>query len=68
MSLFDFIGFARGMRAISGSGGVTLTVPIADDNYQLGHGRGVAVKWDTAKANALFDALKSDNTSGLKSS
>ena len=47
---------------------VTLTVPISDDNYQLGSRRGVAVKWDTAKAKALFNALKSDNTSGLKSS
>ncbi|GAA1572266.1 LCP family protein [Kribbella hippodromi] len=68
MSLFDFIRFARGMRAISGSGGVTLTVPISNDNYHLGGGRGVAVKWDTAKAKALFDAIKADNTSGLKSS
>jgi LCP family protein required for cell wall assembly len=68
MSLFDFIRFARGMRAISGSGGVTLTVPVSNDNYQLGHNRGVAVKWDTAKAKALFDAIKNDNTSGLKSS
>lgn len=68
MSLFDFIRFARGMRAISGSGGVTLTVPVSDDNYQLGHGRGVAVKWDTEKAKALFNAIKQDNTSGLKSS
>jgi anionic cell wall polymer biosynthesis LytR-Cps2A-Psr (LCP) family protein len=68
MSLFDFIRFARGMRAVSGSGGVTLTVPVSDDNYQLGHNRGVAVKWDTAKAKALFNAIKQDNTSGLKSS
>ena len=68
MSLFDFIRFARGMRAVSGSGGVTLTVPVSDDNYQLGHNRGVAVKWDTAKAKSLFNAIKQDNTSGLKSS
>ncbi|MEV5963191.1 LCP family protein [Kribbella sp. NPDC051952] len=68
MSLFDFIGFARGMRAVSGSSGVTLTVPIADDSYQLSRGRGVAVKWDTKKAKAIFDALRADNTSGLKSS
>jgi LCP family protein required for cell wall assembly len=68
MSLFDFIGFARGMRAVSGSGGITLTVPISNDSYQLGNGRGVAVKWDTAKALALFNAIKADKTSGLKSS
>ena len=68
MSLFDFIRFARGMRAVSGSGGVTLTVPVSDDSYHLGHNRGDAVKWDTSKAQALFKALKTDNTSGLKSS
>ncbi|TCC20630.1 LCP family protein [Kribbella sindirgiensis] len=68
MSLFDFIRFARGMQAISGSGGVALSVPTSDDNFQLCCNRGDAVKWDTAKAKALFNALKEDNTSGLKSS
>jgi LCP family protein required for cell wall assembly len=68
MSLFDFIRFARGMQAISGSGGVALSVPTSDDNFQLCCNRGDAVKWDNAKAKALFNALKEDNTSGLKSS
>ncbi|MEV6267959.1 LCP family protein [Kribbella sp. NPDC051936] len=68
MSLFDFVRFARGMQAISGSGGVALSVPTSDDNYGLCCNRGSAVKWDTAKAKALFDAIKNDNTSGLKSS
>ena len=68
MSLFDFVRFARGMQAISGSGGVALSVPTSDDNYQLCCRRGDAVKWDTAKAKALFDAIKNDNTTGLKSS
>jgi LCP family protein required for cell wall assembly len=68
MSLFDFIRFARGMQAISGSGGVALSVPTSDDNFQLCCNRGDAVKWDTAKAKALFNALKEDKTSGLKSS
>lgn len=68
MSLFDFIRFARGMQAISGSSGVALSVPTSDDNFQLCCNRGDAVKWDTAKAKALFNALKEDNTSGLKSS
>jgi LCP family protein required for cell wall assembly len=66
MSLFDFIRFARGMRAVSGSGGVTMTVPVSDDNYRLSDGS-VAVKWDQKKALALFNALKQDNTTGLKS-
>ena len=68
MSLFDFIKFARGMQAISGSSGVALSVPTSDDNFQLCCNRGDAVKWDNAKAKALFNALKEDNTSGLKSS
>ncbi|WP_134003722.1 MULTISPECIES: LCP family protein [Kribbella] len=68
MSLFDFVRFARGMQAISGSGGVALSVPTSDDNFRLCCNRGDAVKWDTAKAKALFNALKEDNTSGLKSS
>ncbi|GAA3125073.1 LCP family protein required for cell wall assembly [Kribbella aluminosa] len=68
MGLLDFVRFANGMRAISGSGGVTLTVPTSNDNYQLCCGRGVAVKWDTTKATALFDAIKQDKTSGLKTS
>jgi LCP family protein required for cell wall assembly len=68
MSLLDFVRFARGMKAISGSGGVALSVPTSDDNYQLCCNRGDAVKWDTKKATALFNAIKQDNTSGLKSS
>ncbi|WP_020386930.1 LCP family protein [Kribbella catacumbae] len=59
--------FARGMKAVSsGSGGITLTVPVSDTNLETRHGS--AVKWDNAKAKALFKALKEDNTSGLKSS
>ena len=67
MGLFDFIRFARGMRAVSGSGGVTLTVPIGDDSVKT-HQDGTGVGWDSAKAKALFNALKSGDTSGLKSS
>ncbi|MFB6726067.1 LCP family protein [Kribbella sp. NPDC056345] len=66
MSLFDFIKFARGMRAVSGSGGVTLTVPIGDESVRVGSGIGVG--WDEAKAKALFTKLKSGDTTGLKSS
>ncbi|MEU8227793.1 LCP family protein [Kribbella sp. NPDC048915] len=68
MSLLDFVRFARGMKAISGSGGIALSVPTSDDNYHLCCGRGVAVKWDTKQATALFNAIKEDKTSGLKSS
>ncbi|TDD27168.1 LytR family transcriptional regulator [Kribbella turkmenica] len=67
MGLVDFGRFALGMRAISGTGGVNLTVPIGDDSYQTRQD-GVGVRWDRPKALALFNALKEDNTSSLKSS
>ncbi|TCO43971.1 LytR family transcriptional attenuator [Kribbella antiqua] len=68
MGLTDFGRFALGMRSVSGGKGVMMTVPIGDENYELGNGRGVAVKWDKKKALALFNALKADNTTSLKSS
>jgi LCP family protein required for cell wall assembly len=64
----DLFKFARGMKAVAGGGsGITLTVPIADSSFRTDNA-GDAVKWDTAKAKALFNALKEDKTSGLKSS
>ncbi|HEU4948092.1 MAG TPA: LCP family protein [Kribbella sp.] len=61
----DLFRFARGMKAVSGDGGVTLTVPIA--NSSLRTPDGLALKWDTEKAKALFRALKEDRTTGLAS-
>ncbi|MDX6237972.1 MAG: hypothetical protein QOG10_2787 [Kribbellaceae bacterium] len=63
-SAIDMAHFALGMKAVAGgSGGVTLTVPISNGN--LSTSAGSAVKWDTAKALALFKALKEDRTTGL---
>jgi LCP family protein required for cell wall assembly len=60
----DLAHFALGMKAVAGGGGgVTLTVPIS--NNSLHTTAGLAVKWDTTKAKALFNALKEDRTSGL---
>jgi LCP family protein required for cell wall assembly len=60
----DMAHFALGMKAVAGgSGGVTLTVPISTSS--LSTPAGLAVKWDTAKALALFKALKEDRTTGL---
>jgi LCP family protein required for cell wall assembly len=60
----DMAHFALGMKAVAGgSGGVTLTVPISNSSLQTTSG--LAVKWDTTKAKALFKALKEDRTSGL---
>jgi hypothetical protein len=54
------------MQSVAGGGsGITLTVPISTSNLQTS--AGVAVKWDTPKAKALFAALKADETTGLKS-
>ncbi len=64
----DLFKFARGMKAVAGGGsGVTLTVPISDSSYKTANGAD-AVKWDTAKARAVFNALKEDKTTNLKSS
>ncbi|WP_112246179.1 LCP family protein [Kribbella monticola] len=67
MGPLDLFKFARAMKAVAGGGdGITLTVPISDTNLSTPNGS--AVKWDTAKAKALFQALKEDKTTGLKSS
>jgi LCP family protein required for cell wall assembly len=65
MGPLDLWRFARGMQSVAGGGnGITLTVPISSTNLQTS--AGVAVKWDTPKAKALFAALKADKTTGLK--
>jgi LCP family protein required for cell wall assembly len=67
MGMLDMLKFAKAMKAVAGGGsGITMTVPISDNN--LSTPAGSAVKWDTAKAKALFQAIKEDKTTGLKSS
>ncbi|NEA31680.1 LCP family protein [Streptomyces sp. SID13031] len=66
MGPLTLLKFARGMKAVAAGGnGITLTVPVSDTNLKTPNGS--AVKWDNAKATALFKALKADDTSGLKS-
>lgn len=57
--LMDAIRVLQAMRAVSNGDGLSLTVPIATTNYQTANA-GVAVKWDTERAKALFKALKND--------
>lgn len=60
------VGLARfvlAMRAVSGGGGLSLTVPIG--NPALRTPAGEAVSWDTAKAKKLFTALKTDDTEAI---
>ncbi len=58
--LMDAVRVLQAMRAVSNDEGLSLTVPIADTNYQT-RNAGVAVKWDTEKALALFKTLKNDD-------
>ena len=58
-SLRDAIRVLQAMRAVSNDEGLSLSVPTTDLAYQTSNA-GVAVKWDTEKALALFTALKND--------
>ncbi len=60
----DLFKFARAMQKVAGGKGVTLTVPVADTNYETKNGSS-AVKWDTDRAKALFAELKQDRTTNL---
>ncbi|HQH08176.1 MAG TPA: LCP family protein [Phycicoccus sp.] len=57
-SLLEAVSVVRTMRDISGGQGLSMVVPVSDPGLQTN--AGMAVKWDTAKATALFDALKAD--------
>ena len=58
-SLRDAIRVLQAMRAVSNDQGLSLGVPTSDLAYQTANA-GVAVKWDTEKALALFTAIKND--------
>lgn len=64
--LSDLVGMSSHARGITGNGGTTGTVPIANEGYQVS-GIGSAVLWDSAKASRLFDAVNQDKAipSGL---
>ena len=60
------VGLARfvlAMRAVSGGGGLSLTVPVSNPN--LSTPAGSAVQWDRTAALSLFNALKNDDTSAI---
>ena len=58
-SIFDAYRILQAMRAVSSDEGLSLTVPIADMAYRTSNA-GVAVKWDSKRALALFNALRDD--------
>lgn len=55
-SMWETVQMARGMRSISNGDGQSVTVPVADANYQTNAGS--SVLWDEAKAAELFEALR----------
>jgi LCP family protein required for cell wall assembly len=55
--------FVLGMRAVSGGGGLTLTVPIGGD---ISTPAGSALKWDTEQANRLFEAMNSGDRDTIR--
>ena len=57
--LMDAVRVLQAMRAVSNDEGLSLSVPTSDLAYRTNNG--LAVKWDTAQAKALFSALKNDD-------
>jgi LCP family protein required for cell wall assembly len=57
-SMMDSVRILQAMRAVSNDEGLSLTVPIADT--ALPTNAGLAVKWNTEQAKALFTMLKKD--------
>jgi hypothetical protein len=57
-SLRDVTRVLQAMRSVSGSEGLSLTVPISNPALQTAVGS--AVKWDSPRASALFNAIKKD--------
>ena len=56
--LMDAVRVLQAMRSVSNDQGLSLSVPTADLAYRTSNG--LAVKWDTERAKALFAALKND--------
>jgi LCP family protein required for cell wall assembly len=56
--------FVLAMRAVSGGGGLSLTVPVARADLQTPAGD--AVQWNRTQAAALFDALRRDDTEAVR--
>jgi LCP family protein required for cell wall assembly len=56
--LYHLIGFAWGMRGVTKGDAVTTTVPIG--GFGSSPTAGSYIRWDTAKATALFNAIKED--------
>ncbi len=58
-SVLGVAKFVLAMRAVSGGGGLSMTVPISNPN--LSTSAGSAVAWDSAQAQRLFAAIKNND-------
>ncbi|MFC1436330.1 LCP family protein [Streptacidiphilus sp. N1-3] len=58
VGLTDLASMFFAMKGVQGGKGKTITVPIADANYQTPAGD--AVKWNMTEATQVFDAFKND--------
>lgn len=58
-TLSEAVSVLQAMRAVGNGSGLSLQVPVATAAYSTPNA-GVAVKWHTAQANALFTALRED--------
>ena len=58
-SLFDAVALLQTLRAAGGEDVLSMQVPVATAAYQT-RNAGIAVKWDTERAKALFDLLRED--------
>jgi LCP family protein required for cell wall assembly len=63
-SMIEVAKVLLALRSISQGSGQSVTIPISDPNLHTPAGD--AVKWDTAKALALFKALKNDTSLSVK--
>ncbi|WP_075004220.1 LCP family protein [Streptacidiphilus jiangxiensis] len=57
--LTDLASMFLAMKDLKSGNGKTMTVPIADANYQT-PADGVALKWNMSEAQQVFDAFKND--------
>ncbi len=60
-SLGDAVAIMQALRAVGNGEGLSLQVPIETASLQTKNA-GVAVKWNTAQAKALFTALRNDES------
>jgi LCP family protein required for cell wall assembly len=60
---FEMVAMANAMRQVSGGGGLTLTVPVADPDASTSVGS--AVLWDEERSEEMFADLARGDTSDL---